>query len=135
MSVATVFEVRGGSMLGILEPGDNVMVEPTQDIKRGDLVVFEEFPGQNSIKKCFGVAGDEVSIMSEDALIKVNGKSVDIKLSSDSQKFLWASWLKFTKKVPPGHLLLLGTSSDAIDSRSRGFFSLEQVYGKASKVQ
>lgn len=130
-----IVEVRGNSLTGVLESGDHIIILPTPDeIKRDMLIVFKENPAQTSIKICKGISGDQLSINTETKEIMVNGKVMDVKFSNDAQIYCWRDWLRFSSKVPEGYLLLLGTTPDAVDSRSRGYFSKEQIVGVATKI-
>src|SRR5271154_7042127 len=92
-----ILEVRGLSMKGVIEPGDNVRLTVTKEIKKKDLVVFCEngIPGdsneqkQLSIKQCFGTAGDKLTMNSETGELWVNGVLAPVKLQNDAQKFCW----------------------------------------------
>lgn len=130
-----VLEVRGNSLTGVLEPGDNVQLLPfPEKIKKDTLVVFKESPENLSIKICKGIPGDQLTINSETKELLINGQVMPVKFSNDAQLDCWKDWLKFRSTVPENHLILLGTTPEAIDSRSRGYFSYEQVVGIAQKV-
>lgn len=130
-----VLEVRGNSLTGVLESGDKIQLLPfPEKIKRDSLVVFKESPDQLSIKICKGIPGDQLSLNSETKELMVNGKVMPVKFSNDAQIYCWKDWMRFRSTVPENHMLLLGTTPDAIDSRSRGYFSFEQAVGVAQKV-
>lgn len=130
-----IAEVRGSSLSGVLESGDKIILLPVPEkVKREDLVVFKETPFQTSIKICKGVPGDQIAFNSETKEIRVNGVLMPVQFSNEAQIICWKDWMKFMPKVPNGYLFLLGTQPDSIDSRSRGYFSMEQVVGIAQKV-
>lgn len=130
-----IVEVRGSSLTGILQSGDQVVITETKEVVKEDLVVFYEHPKQLSIKVCKGVVGDKITINSENKEIRVNGVLAPVKLRNDIEIHLWRDWLRFESSVPSGYVFLLGTTDDSIDSRSRGYFNIdEQVLGKAHKV-
>jgi signal peptidase I len=130
------YEVRGNSLTGVLESGDSIILLPLPEkIKRDSLVVFSETPGQQSIKICKGIPGDQMAINSETKEIMVNGTLMPVKFSNDAQVHCWKDWIRFCSKVPEGHLFLMGTQPEGIDSRSRGYFSMKQVLGLAEKVK
>ena len=133
----TLLEVRGDSLSGVLENGDQIILLPApEQIKRDVLVVFKNTPSDPGInvKICKGVPGDQIAFNSETKEIMVNGKIMPVKFSNDAQIHCWKDWIRFCSKVPDGYLFLLGTKEDAIDSRQRGYISLEQVVGIAQKV-
>lgn len=135
MNNYNIVEVRGNSLTGVLESGDQIIILPAPDeIKRDMLIVFKENPAQTSIKICKGIPGDQVTINSYTKEMIINGKIMDVKFSNDAQIFCWKDWLRFHSKIPVGYMILLGTTPDAVDSRSRGYFSKEQIVGVASKV-
>ncbi len=130
-----IIEIRGNSLSGVLESGDHVVLLPTPEtIKRDMLVIFKENPTQTSIKICKGIPGDQITLNSETKEIRINGVLMPVTLSNEAQLYCWKDWMKFMPKVPNGYLFLLGTQPEAIDSRSRGYFSMEQVVGIAEKV-
>ncbi len=135
-----IYEVRGLSMTGVIEPGDTVRVSITTPVKRNDLVVFSEtgfIKDQQvpvSIKKCYGIPGDKITFNSETGEMWVNGVLCPVMLQNEAQKYCWKDWLRFESNVPKDHLFLLGNIDDAVDSRKRGYFSLDQVLGPAEKV-
>jgi signal peptidase I len=129
-----ILEVRGSSLTGILEPGDRLMLTENKEPGLNDFVVFNEGGHQVSVKVCRGLAGDKITIDPVTREMRVNNVLLDVKLRSDAEVEIWRQWLMFQSVVPSGHMLLLGTTDDAIDSRNRGYFSLERVVGVAYKI-
>ena len=99
-----VVTVAGTSMIPILQPGDRLLVLRHGAVHRGSVVVaMPPRPVGPVVKTVVAVPGDAVPD-------SVRGRVPDVT-------------------VPAGKLVLLGTHDTAADSRTWGFFALDDVVG------
>jgi signal peptidase I len=142
------FYIPSESMEPTMLVNDKILVQKvsywTGDVKRGDVVVFDDpggwlgeedsrhasnpvqralevvglYPtGGHLIKRVIGVGGDKVVCCTEKGKITVNGKVLDEPYLLDQQAP--ASDQAFNVVVPKGHLWVMGDNrSNSADSRS-----------------
>jgi signal peptidase I len=138
------FEVRGKSLSGLIEPGENVRVDfeyyESHEIERGDLVLFDYAGNENPLlKKVFGIPGDVIDFQREDGGITllinskptVNSDGMAFSFSGLKQKLLEQYMLDYNNKIPEDAYLLLGNlSAGTVDSSQFGFVSKKGILGK-----
>ncbi|TDO96355.1 signal peptidase I [Marinomonas balearica] len=171
------FQIPSGSMLPTLKIGDFILVNkfeygvrlpvlnttiiPTNEPKRGDVVVFKypNDPSINYIKRLVGLPGDRISYHNKRLMI--NGKLVDqalleelpysfnpnkepVKLFDENldgvhhetyNSYRWDKRLEGDWIVPEGHYFMMGDNRDnSSDSRVWGFVPEENLKGRAFYV-
>ncbi|ADZ90388.1 signal peptidase I [Marinomonas mediterranea] len=171
------FQIPSGSMLPTLKIGDFILVNkfeygvrlpvlnttiiPTNEPKRGDVVVFKYpvDPSLNFIKRLVGLPGDKISYHNKRLMI--NGKLVDqslleelpysfnpnkepVKLFDENldgvnhatyNSYRWDKRLEGDWVVPEGHYFMMGDNRDnSSDSRVWGFVPEENLKGRAFYV-
>lgn len=148
-------EIRGKSMHGLLEPGDQIVVlhnyYDCRPVGRGDWVVFR-YSGTLGedlafIKQAMGLPGDQLGVEmvegQEFPAIQVNGSMPN---SPDGHPYyvnsVGASYLTLALGqthdgiIPRGHYWVLGTAfEDGWDSRRFGFIAHRDLMGKAVALQ
>lgn len=141
------FVIPSGSMENTLQIGDrifvNLMVDDQEDLKHGDIIVFEDREGwlptkqtqtslltnaletigvlpdsseQHLVKRIMGMPGDHVTVDPESGNIVINGEAVD-------EPYLYpgvaGSDILFDVTVPAGQLWVMGDHRNASgDSRT-----------------
>ncbi|MBS9339163.1 signal peptidase I [Fructobacillus sp. M2-14] len=152
-----IVTINGDSMDPNLLDQQKVLVQKTQDVKRGDVVVFdarEEDPrikagNKDYVKRVIAVGGDKVAY--KDGNLYVNGKKVNESyISSDEQNAgtassfgsswsldtlsntgLWSPKDQNQTVVPKGEYFVLGDHrSVSNDSRYFGYVDKKHVIGK-----
>ena len=161
--VVQAFKIPTGSMEENLLIGDHILVNkfvygsqfgevegfllPGRAVRRGDVVVFKypEDPKRDFIKRCAGLAGDEIQII--DKVLHINGKPVGesgYTFHADERIYPNSVFLAkdFRERdnfgplvVPEGHLFFLGDNRDnSNDSRFWGPVPESYVKGRAFLV-
>lgn len=153
--IVTPFTVPSSSMENTLHTDDRILVNKfaygVNDIKRGDVVVFEDpggwiadgspeptsADGKNYlVKRVVGVPGDHVTCCSTAGRLTVNGREVHepYAVIPDGQP----ATTPFDVTVPAGELWVLGDnrynsrdSSKTQDLASKGFVPIADVVGQA----
>jgi signal peptidase I len=135
------FYIPSESMQNTLLVNDRVVVNKLAykfgDVRRGDIVVFKGWNGEDTIKRVVGVGGDVVKCCDAKGRITVNGTPLD-----EEGKYLYPgaspSDDEFEVKVPSGRLWLMGDHRDnSADSRSyiddehEGTVAEDDVIGRA----
>jgi signal peptidase I len=121
ITTVRTFAVPSTSMADTVRPGDTVVVDRTEQIQRGDVIVEQQpLSGveYNYIRRVIGLPGDHVLCCDARGRITVNGKPLN-------ETYLYPgdvpSLHRFNVTVPAGKLWLLGDRrSIALDSRIEG---------------
>jgi len=131
-------KVEGTSMMPGLSDQERIFVNKYEyklgenNIHRGDLVVFH-YPHderESYIKRVIGLPGDSLSIVDGD--VYVNGQQLDEPYVLDAYRDRDSMAREI---VPPGHYFVLGAHrNSSSDSRSWGFVTRNEIYGKAVLV-
>ncbi len=72
--------IKGSSMLPTIEDADNVLILKHVEIKKGDIVVFEDEDGTRLIKRVIALEGEEVELKDNGSgtmCFYVNGELLD----------------------------------------------------------
>ncbi|GGX20538.1 signal peptidase I [Streptomyces malachitofuscus] len=112
------YTVPTTSMAPTIGAGDRVLAQRIDgaDVRRGDVVVFEDATWSNApmVKRVVAVGGDKVSCC-QDGKLKVNGKEIDEPYLPEDTVTGFANFPEVT--VPKGRLFLLGDErSGSVDS-------------------
>ncbi|OUC91091.1 signal peptidase I [Streptosporangium minutum] len=138
--VFPTFRIPSESMENTLREGDRVVVNKLHGAtERGDVVVFEGWPGGDTIKRVIAVGGDTVKCCDAQNRITVNGVPLDETAYLHPDDF--ASGDKFEKVVSEGRLWVMGDHRSASgDSRNHqemegeGTISEDDVIGRAFAI-
>jgi len=129
--------VVGRSMQNTLHDGDTVIIELTQDVERGDIIVLDvsdypdEFSGKLIVKRLIAMEGDE--LYCEDGVIYIKYSASDnfIALEEDYTSSITPSFSR--TKVGKGEIFFLGDNrANSNDSTEVGCLPISVVYGKVS---
>lgn len=119
------YTVPSTSMVPALQPGDRIFVARGQDVRRGDVVVFDIPAGTSGIapglyvKRLIGLPGDHVACCNSAGDVTVNGKALD------ESQYLYPgdkpSRKRFSVALGPGDIWVMGDHrSISLDSRYWG---------------
>ena len=128
-----ILHLASDSMEPTLQTGDVVLYTRTDQIVRGDTVVFER-GGTIQIKRVIAVGGDAVDI-DEQGRVCVNG--VELSEGYLSSANTDSGDVSYPVTVPPGKLFVLGDNRvQSVDSRSGvlGFVEDSELLGIARVV-
>lgn len=120
--------VSSDSMVPTLHEGDRLLLEHSpRDLRRGDLVVFEDPEGAGPlVKRVLALGGDRFAI--EDGTVVINGRAL-VEPYSDQTRI--DGEYVGPLGVPPGHIYVLGDNrGDSVDSRDFGPVPLESLIGR-----
>ena len=110
---------------GIVNPLSACVLVGWRAPQRGDVVVFAR-GGEYVVKRCAGVAGDEVELCDTDAGQAVKVAGVAYPATSET-----AELFSGIESVPCGMIVVIGDNTDnSSDSRSWGFLAQKSVFGK-----
>ena len=126
-----VIQVSGDSMEPLLEDGEILVLQKTEDLETGDPIAFY-YQSRILLKRVIGTAGDYIDI-DEEGNVYVNGELLDEPYVRD--KSLGECDIELPCQVPEGKLFVMGDHrSVSIDSRSSqvGFIGQEQIMGKVA---
>ena len=126
-----VIQVSGDSMEPLLEDGEILVLQKTEDLETGDPIAFN-YQSRILLKRVIGTAGDYIDI-DEEGNVYVNGELLDEPYVRD--KSLGECDIELPCQVPEGKLFVMGDHrSVSIDSRSSqvGFIGQEQIMGKVA---
>lgn len=116
------------------EYGDKVLLLKTQNVRRGDIVVFHPSvtPDKQWIKRVIGVAGDEISFRNGEVWLNGN------KLNEDYVKgktYFYGAISTNTFVVPDGSVFVMGDNrQNSEDSRVIGFVQKSSIVGRVVLV-
>lgn len=129
----SIFEVRGSSMEPLLYSGDTVnVIDGTLPESKHDLIVFKIPDGSQHIKQCIGLPGDDFKVLVDWLYIN---NSLAFPLLNSSQIFCWTSWSESCNFIiPKDYYIVLGTSLQSNDSRTKGFIFKDDILGLAVKL-
>ncbi len=136
--IAAVMPVRlgvvtGDSMTPTLRDGQPFLYAAagSRPAPRVDEVVLVRLGGETCIKRVFALPGEEYHLMCS------GGPQKDIAPGLLERGADLAGWrrrypaLRFvSRRVPPGHVFLLGDNISSVDSRQLGPVALDQVVGR-----
>ncbi len=128
LATTKIFSVPSTSMENTVRPGDRVLVVPTTQVRRGDVIVEQEpsvSPVGYYIRRVIGLPGDHVVCCDARGRITVDGKALD-------ETYIYPgdapSKIRFNVVVPKGKLWLMGDNRDvAEDSRYLGPLAVKVV--------
>jgi signal peptidase I len=123
------------SMQPALQPGDRVFVAKGQDVRRGDIVVFDVPAGSSIesglyVKRLIGLPGDHVACCNKAGEVTVDGKALN------ESQYLYPgnapSGIKFSVTLGPGEVWVMGDHrSISLDSRYwRGSVLKSEIVGR-----
>ncbi|TCS94682.1 signal peptidase I [Hazenella coriacea] len=116
-------EVIGTSMEPTFQNGEVIVVEKTDQVKRGEIVYFQ-YGSLRYIKRVIGVSGDQIEVKNNQ--IYVNGQPLREPYVQQKQM---ESFGPIT--VPEQTLFVLGDDrSQSIDSRHMGFIPVKDLKGR-----
>ena len=118
-----IFEVRGNSLAGILDPGTEVKLL-NRPIERNDIIVFR-LGNQLVIKRIVAIPGETLDC--ERTLI-LNG--LDTKLDPGILKLYWQE----SSIIPESCYVVLGTQPNSKDSRMIGYVHMSDILGPVSPI-
>ncbi len=149
-AVAEPRYIPSGSMLPTLEINDRLIIEKisnyTQEIKRGDILVFYPPDAQPKergpvnvtmrwlgltneeayIKRVVGLPGESIAV--HDGKVLINGKAISEGYIKEAPAYEMAA-----VKVPAGHLFMMGDNrNNSADSHVWGPLPVNNVIGHAS---
>lgn len=116
-----------GSMIPTLQINEMCVVQKTQKVNRGDIVIF--YPHANNperyAKRVIAMGGDTIAI--HDGVVILNGKPLDEPYLRDG--YTQTEMEELT--VPEGHFFAMGDNrNNSIDSRYYGSFPCDRLVGK-----
>ena len=134
------YTVPSTSMQPVLQPGDRVFVAKGQDVRRGDIVVFDVPAGSGDIesglyvKRLIGLPGDHVACCDKAGEVTVNGKALN------ESQYLYPgnapSKTKFSVTLGPGEVWVMGDHrAISLDSRYWGSSVLKsEIVGRVYMI-
>lgn len=142
--VVQAFKIPSGAMKPTLLIGDHILVnmlpKASEQIKRGDIIVFPfpPDPRKDFIKRVVGLPGDMFEIRDKQIFVNNNPLKESYTIHTD-QNVIPASLRPRDNlgplKIPKNSLFVLGDNRDAsFDSRFWGFVELSKVKGMVTKI-
>jgi signal peptidase I len=134
-TIAKPYQIPSGSMLPTIQLDDRILANRLiyhfQDIKRGDVIVFQPPAGlDNSIpyvKRVIGLPGDTVEIKA--GKVMVNGEELVFPQATNP------NYARKSETVPEGQLFVLGDNrNESSDSHVWGYVPKENVIGRADVI-
>ncbi|MCZ8512476.1 signal peptidase I [Paenibacillus filicis] len=137
------FIVEGPSMEPTLHSQDRMNVDPAyyrdHDVQRGDIIIFQATKQKIYVKRVIAFPGETVKVQGD--AVYINGKRLNEPYLQAAVEAAYRKGGPYNTRnfkeqtVPPGTLFILGDNrSNSSDSRDIGFIKLEQILGKAVKI-
>jgi signal peptidase I len=128
--------VASTSMENTIQPGNQVLVSTSPDLRRGDIILFRRPAASGPalyVKRMIGRPGDRVACCNAQGRVTVNGRPLDESYLHQGEV---ASATPFSVTLGPGQIWVLGDNrSISIDSRAWGPVSLGNVVGRVFAVR
>jgi len=132
-------QVSGSSMYPTVTDKDYLLVQKTDVVRRGDVIVFySETLDRLLIKRVIALQGDTIYTSGGDVYLKKNGADDFEKISEDYTRLEHSTWRyahaageEFgPMKIPEGKVFVMGDNrTESLDSRVLGSVSLADVQG------
>ncbi|MDR7193123.1 signal peptidase I [Luteimonas terrae] len=129
-----LYRVPSAAMAPALTPGQVVIARVApyrrRTPARGDLVVFvSPVDGNRWLKRVVGLPGEQVAIV--DGSLQVDGREVvEDYVAPGNRTQSYSVWME-GRRVPPGHVLLLGDNRDnSHDGRLFGFVAVDRLVAR-----
>jgi len=120
--------VRGNSLKGILDDGDEVEVEDVFSASVGDLIIFETVSKPLVIKILMGVPGNKINL--HDNILSINEYKIEL---NNIQIIVWDDWAR-EKTIPEGYVVVMGTNKHSFDSKQFGFLPIDDIIGRVVNI-
>lgn len=133
--------VDGNSMSPTLQQNNYIIYEKLTQIRRFDIIIFNNDAGDTLIKRVIGLPGDRLEYKDDQLLL--NGQPVDepyLKQGNDENLQTFTSDFNLLDmtgmdSVPENSYFVMGDNRNrSNDSRMFGFVAQEDIVGKASMV-
>ncbi len=138
------YRIASTSMYPTIHEGEKVMVDktynPTKDLKRGDIVLFEdnEHFNKHFIKRVIGLSSESIQFINKDIYInnKLLNEPWELEYSSNPNLIGLSSRigkhaLKSPYNIPDNQVFIVGDNRDmSLDSRQLGAFDINDIKGK-----
>ncbi|HEX6448605.1 MAG TPA: signal peptidase I [Trebonia sp.] len=136
-----VYSIPSGSMENTLRPGGRIWVQQGQDVRRGDIVLYDIPPDSGVriapgtyVKRLIGLPGDHVACCDAAGNVTVNGKALH------EQAYLYPgnepSAFRFSLTLGPGQAWVMGDHrSISFDSRGYGPVPVADITGHAFEIK
>lgn len=128
--VVSFQQVVGPSMQTTLQEGNIVVVSKLSykfnDVKRGDILVFEYDGMKNLIKRVIGLPGEKIEF--KDNVLYINDEAYEEKYLNDVKTEDYSSGI-----IPENQYIVLGDNREnSMDSRDIGPIKKEDIIGKVT---
>ena len=129
MYVIAFIQVQGPSMQNTFTEGDLVFLSKVHykfsDVKRGEIIIFENNGVKNLIKRVIGLPGEKVEFKNN--TLYINGQAYEEDYLSEGVTTNDYS----SGEIPENCYIVLGANrNNAQDSRDLGCIKKEQIIGK-----
>lgn len=125
--------VSGNSMSPTLYSGDYMINLYTDSADYYDVIIFRTGDNEVSVKRVYGLPGDEMAFSSSDSgiILTRNGQPVEDVYCEDSHFFPGIYSINETFILPKDSYFVMGDNRNySTDSRSYGFIRAENIIGK-----
>lgn len=129
-----------GSMQNTIRVGDHLWVQKGQDLRRGDIVIYEVPAGGHSaagegayLKRVIALPGDHIACCDASGDVTVNGKALH------EQAYLYPgdepSAFPFSATLGPGQMWVMGDHRKiSLDSRGYGPVPTQYIVGRVVEI-